>query len=72
MAKRGIRELLKKADLPAFTQNFGEATIISFMPPLIIWFFIGYWILNGAEFPFRPFFIFGLRVFEIYPSAENG
>jgi hypothetical protein len=25
--------------------------------PYTIWFFIGYWILNRAAFPCRPFFI---------------
>jgi len=58
MVKGGVRELLKKPGRQAITQNFGEATINSFILPFIIWFFIGYWILNGAEFLFRPFFVF--------------
>lgn len=49
MAKGSVRELLKK--------YFAVITINSFLPPFIPWFFIGYWILYGAEFLFRPFFL---------------
>jgi hypothetical protein len=42
------------------------ATINHLRLALIVWFFIGYWILNGAEFLFWPFF-FALR--RAFPKA---
>jgi len=55
----GNGKCLKNGGLPEAVRRrtfFAGITIISFVYPFIIWFFIGYWILNGAEFPFWPFF----------------
>ena len=50
MAKGRLRELFKK-------KYFISCHNYLFQCPLIRWFFIGYWILNGAEFLFWPFFL---------------
>jgi len=40
-------------------------------PALILWFFIGYWILKRAEFLFGPFFL-PIPEISIWPSYQSG